>query len=703
MQNVKVSIIVPVYNAEKSLEACIRNICRQSYQDLELLLINDGSTDRSEDICREYAKKDKRIKVFSQKNSGVSAARNRGLKEADGELILFHDADDILLMGALAYLTDKIEQTKADVIIFGWRESNGRCVLPGEPGKIVVGEAIRQILSDNEACGGGYPWNKIWRTSAIRKNDKFLPFAENIFAYEDKLWIIENLKQVKNIYLDAYVWYEYRYHADSLSHNISNRVYKSGTKAYYHMAKTLQNYSPELYRYAKEEYYSRIVTDIIVSYRNHNTELLEWMEERFRKHKGEIYGASRLGIKFKVKTFLIAFYLNTFKRKFCIGYLLQNYPEQRCIINKIQSKDYRYEFQVKKFSKYSLFFQICQKLHLYQSKYVFAIYDPLLGTHADFLHAFNTVCDGKKPWCASFETILPRTDGLLKYESIDKPIKRIDCFSKKALYFIQQKKCRAILPLSECAKKLEICLINNLPIENKQNILDKIKVLHPPQELYYDAGQIEKKYEVLPEIPEFLFVGRAFFRKGGKHLYQVLENMQKKYSFHLTVVSDLEADDYITHTSLKEAEQWRKKLKLTNWITYYERLENNKVIELCQKAHVGFLPTLADTYGFSLLEMQACGCPVVSTDVNALPEINNIETGWICTLPKNKFGDILYKTKEEKRIADHMLEVELERNIIQVLEYKDSWKQKALAGMIRIQKDHDPNKYADNLKEIYRN
>ena len=92
--NSKVSIIVPIYNTEKYLSNCIDSLLNQTHQTIEILLIDDGSTDRSGEIANEYAKKDKRIKVVHQKNSGQSAARNKGLKLATGEYISFIDSDD---------------------------------------------------------------------------------------------------------------------------------------------------------------------------------------------------------------------------------------------------------------------------------------------------------------------------------------------------------------------------------------------------------------------------------------------------------------------------------------------------------------------------------------------------------------------------------------------------------------------------------
>ena len=91
-----ISIIVPVYNAENWLKKCVDSIINQTYKDIEILLINDGSKDRSIDILKEYEKKDSRIRVFDKQNEGVSKTRNLGIKEAKGEFIQFVDCDDYI-------------------------------------------------------------------------------------------------------------------------------------------------------------------------------------------------------------------------------------------------------------------------------------------------------------------------------------------------------------------------------------------------------------------------------------------------------------------------------------------------------------------------------------------------------------------------------------------------------------------------------
>lgn len=116
----KISIIVPVYKAEPYLHRCIDSILAQTFTDWELLLVDDGSTDRSGEICDEYAKKDKRIRVFHKENGGVSSARNLGLEKIQGEYVTFVDADDWIDADALNVCMTEIEVNDLDVLQFSF-------------------------------------------------------------------------------------------------------------------------------------------------------------------------------------------------------------------------------------------------------------------------------------------------------------------------------------------------------------------------------------------------------------------------------------------------------------------------------------------------------------------------------------------------------------------------------------------------------
>ena len=113
-----ISVIIPVYNVKDYLIECIDSVLNQSYTNLQIILVDDGSTDTSGKICNEYAQKDSRIQVIHQKNGGLSDARNTGLANADGEYVYFLDSDDLILPFAIEAALSKIKSTNADFVFF---------------------------------------------------------------------------------------------------------------------------------------------------------------------------------------------------------------------------------------------------------------------------------------------------------------------------------------------------------------------------------------------------------------------------------------------------------------------------------------------------------------------------------------------------------------------------------------------------------
>ena len=116
----KISVVVPVFNVEDYLCACIESIINQSFRDLEIILVNDGSTDSSLDICNTFSARDQRITVINQKNTGLSGARNSGIKAARGEYILFVDSDDFVAANSLKVVCDAISSNKAEIYEFAF-------------------------------------------------------------------------------------------------------------------------------------------------------------------------------------------------------------------------------------------------------------------------------------------------------------------------------------------------------------------------------------------------------------------------------------------------------------------------------------------------------------------------------------------------------------------------------------------------------
>jgi len=255
----------------------------------------------------------------------------------------------------------------------------------------------------------------------------------------------------------------------------------------------------------------------------------------------------------------------------------------------------------------------------------------------DVLHFSNGISYGRTPWVSSFETILPRFSHLVtRRQGKEKPELRLDDHTRRGLEALAGKACLRILAWSQASARMERDLLADFPSEYTQAILDKMQVLHPPQEPL--VGAVEPRdYRSVPV--QFMLVGAAFFRKGGREILQAFEKLvrQEGLPLRLIIVSSLRLEPYAAHETEADVEWARQKLsENADWIEYYPQLPNAEVLELLKRADVGLLPSYADTYGLSVLEAQACGKPVITTDIRALPEINPETAGWLIKVPKKR-------------------------------------------------------------------
>ncbi|MDO4963795.1 MAG: glycosyltransferase [bacterium] len=211
----KISVIVPVYNSKKYLNRCVESIINQSYLNLEILLVNDGSTDGSELICDEWSKKDLRVNVIHQKNRGVSAARNNGINVASGDYISFIDSDDFINQDMFKCIIEKMEHDRSDIGVCNFNIiNNDKCSLgilnkPNSRFDLALVDEFHDSV-------GGYLWNKIYSKDLIKNH--FL--EEKISMMEDlyfNLSLCENMN-VKYSFIDSPL-YNYNIYPNSISHN----------------------------------------------------------------------------------------------------------------------------------------------------------------------------------------------------------------------------------------------------------------------------------------------------------------------------------------------------------------------------------------------------------------------------------------------------------------------------------------------------
>lgn len=216
----KVSIIVPIYKSEKNIRRCIESIINQTYSNIEIILVDDGSPDKSIDICKEYSSRDTRIKVIQKQNGGVSSARNIGIKNAKGDLICFVDSDDEIDCSMIKYFIEKYNEGLYDFIFSNYTSivSKGSEV---ETHNLLVKEfngEITDFLNVFEEYSVNNnllntPWGKLYRRDIIEKNK--IKFPEDISVGEDKIFVLHYLNYCKKISCIPKCLYKYYVYSKS--------------------------------------------------------------------------------------------------------------------------------------------------------------------------------------------------------------------------------------------------------------------------------------------------------------------------------------------------------------------------------------------------------------------------------------------------------------------------------------------------------
>ena len=225
----KVSVIVPVYNGEQCLKRCADSILNQDYPELELILVDDGSRDRSWEIMRAIAAADRRVKAIHQENGGVSSARNRALAEASGTYVQFADVDDWLPMDAVKLLVREMEAQPAELVVGDfYRVVDGNVSEKGSietSGTLSLQQYANEMMLAPADLYYGVLWNKLYRRGIIERYG--IRMDENISYSEDMIFNLEYLLHVKTVaVLKAPVYY-YQYTQGSLvdqSLNLSSTI-----------------------------------------------------------------------------------------------------------------------------------------------------------------------------------------------------------------------------------------------------------------------------------------------------------------------------------------------------------------------------------------------------------------------------------------------------------------------------------------------
>lgn len=226
MSKYKVSIVVPVYKVEKLLDRCVHSLLNQTYKNLEIILVDDGSPDSSGDICDHYSKIDTRVKVIHKLNGGLSDARNFGIEKASGDYIMFVDSDDYIDEDSVNVLVKFATQNNLDIacadayriIEFEGKENKERLIGEKSFSKVITGEEflVKSIEDKNYSVA---VWSRLYKTDLIK--DKGTYFKKGIY-HEDEEWSPRIMLKAKRISYIDYPFYYYVIRKNSIT-QLGNR------------------------------------------------------------------------------------------------------------------------------------------------------------------------------------------------------------------------------------------------------------------------------------------------------------------------------------------------------------------------------------------------------------------------------------------------------------------------------------------------
>lgn len=329
--------------------------------------------------------------------------------------------------------------------------------------------------------------------------------------------------------------------------------------------------------------------------------------------------------------------------------------------------------------------------HIYFYIFKSSLSDSYKNIHFTFLrkrkhHFFNSISINSKFWIVTYSSSIPRVGSMPKF---------VESFLVNRL---AHKSCRAIIANSNNAVLLQrIFLKENYPdLENI--IVDKIQIIHPPQ-IKNINNYIDKPLDVI----KFILVGDEFFRKGGLEVLKALDFLiNQGYKAKLVIVSRLEYGDYATKYGKEKYLEAKSIInKYPNNIYLYQSIPNLEVLNLIKECHVGLLPTWADAYGYSVLEFQSFGCPVVTTDIRALPEINDNDIGWVLKVPKDISGRAKRFSIQERLNFANNLESKLKKVLVSIMDNKEDIKLKGINALKKIDNKNNIELFVSKLNTMY--
>lgn len=255
-----ITVVVPIYKVEKYLEKCIDSIIKQTYENLEIILVDDGSPDKCPQICDEYAKNDSRIRVIHKENGGVSSARNIGMENARGKWIAFIDADDWIEEKYFEKMLDRVKTNDADIVLCGYNRVMPNCNIKinsnGGDEKVNAKEYLIKVL--NPQTGYGFVHMKIIKKQVIGDTR----FDTDLKVGEDALFNIEISKKINTAILVKEALYNYRNNSESVVKKFDKNYVDKYLKSMVKNRKYIfENYNDEE---IKQNYYNFVAFHVML-------------------------------------------------------------------------------------------------------------------------------------------------------------------------------------------------------------------------------------------------------------------------------------------------------------------------------------------------------------------------------------------------------------------------------------------------------
>lgn len=364
-----------------------------------------------------------------------------------------------------------------------------------------------------------------------------------------------------------------------------------------------------------------------------------------------------------------------------IGFVHQGYPEVRNILSTRHPQfTHKRVMDMYKFLDH-LYFKRYYKTNLW---YHNTFDDRFSFGKVDLYHFFNGVNLGSKPWVSSFETFLPRYGGDKKHTGL-------------ALEKIAGPACKKIIPLSDFNHQFYLKFLASGYQEFIPEIKNKIEVILPPQPMKVDSFN----KNINERVFKVLLVGHYFFSKGGREVFRAVERLHREgCPIEFTVVSKVLADSLITFTGKEDEEKWKKKLNEAPFCRYFPIKDNAEVFEIMKNNHVLLIPSTQETFGYVVLEAQACATPVITTSIRAFPEINNNQCGFVIDIPQDANGMADVSSHGYEYISEQV-EEGVYSALKSMAENRSLIETKGTQALERIKKHHAPEVFSEKMFNIY--